>query len=75
LTALGYDVRVNDPYKGVELVRAYSHPARNRHSLQVEINKSLYMDEVQRVPHAGFEKLQRDLLQLLEALRDYVAQR
>jgi N-formylglutamate deformylase len=75
LAALGYDVRVNDPYKGVELVRAYSDPARGRHSLQIEINKRLYMDEARRVPHAGFGKLQADLMLLLEALRDYIGPR
>jgi hypothetical protein len=33
------------PYKGVELVRAYSNPAERRMSLQLEVNKRLYMDE------------------------------
>lgn len=72
LTAMGYAVRVNDPYKGVELVRAYSDPARGRHSLQIEINKRLYMDEATRRKHAGFERLQRDLTRLAEAIRDYI---
>ena len=39
LVEMGYDVKVNDPYKGVELVRAYSDPKAGRHSLQVEIAK------------------------------------
>ena len=72
LAALGYVVRVNDPYKGVELVRAYSDPVRRRHSLQVEINKRLYMDEATRTRHSGFGKLQRDLLHMIEAVRDYI---
>ena len=72
LVGMGYDVRVNDPYKGVELVRAYSAPARGRHSLQVEINKRLYMDEAARAKHAGFAPLQRDLLNLVEAVNDYI---
>jgi N-formylglutamate amidohydrolase len=72
LAALGYDVRVNDPYKGVELVRAYSDPGRGRHSLQVEINKRLYMNEATRSKHEGFESLQRNLQHLLEAITDYV---
>ena len=42
---MGYDVKVNDPYKGVELVRAFSDPPAGRHSLQVEVNRRLYMDE------------------------------
>ncbi len=75
LVALGFDVRVNDPYKGVELVRAYSDPARGRHSLQVEINKRLYMDEARRAPHTGFASLQAQLTQMIEAIRDYIGNR
>jgi N-formylglutamate deformylase len=68
LAARGYEVKVNDPFKGVELVRAYADPAAGRHSLQVEVNKRLYMDEASRTRHAGFERLQSDLMQLLDAL-------
>jgi N-formylglutamate amidohydrolase len=71
LAAMGYDVRVNDPYKGVELVRAYSNPAQGRMSLQVEINKRLYMDEATRSKSAGFEPLQRNLATLVDAVLDY----
>jgi N-formylglutamate amidohydrolase len=75
LAALGYAVRINDPYKGVELVRAYSDPARGRHSLQVEINKRLYMDEALCRPNAGFPVLQKNLATLVEAVGDYVRTR
>lgn len=68
---LGYDVKVNDPYKGVELVRAYSNPLERRHSLQLEINKRVYMDEATRQRHDGFERLQGHLQQLVDALLDY----
>jgi N-formylglutamate amidohydrolase len=71
LRALGYQVAINDPYKGVELVRAYSDPARGRHSLQVEINKRLYMNEATRQKHAGFARLQADLMTMVRALCDY----
>lgn len=70
LTGMGYTVKINEPYKGVELVRAYSDPARGRHSLQVEINKRLYMDEAALARHAGFDALQRDLQQLVRALAE-----
>lgn len=75
LVSLGYAVKVNDPYKGVELVRAYSDPKRRRHSLQVEINKRLYMDEDRRMPNAGYAILQKNLTHLIEALRDFVRHR
>ena len=74
LAGMGYDVRVNDPYKGVELVRAYSDPARGRHSLQVEINKRLYMDEATQARSTGFAALQRDLETLVDAAIDYAWQ-
>jgi N-formylglutamate amidohydrolase len=74
LAAMGYEVAVNDPYKGVELVRAYSDPRRRRHSLQLEINKKLYMDEASRTRHTGFDSLQADLGRLVEAINDYIVQ-
>ena len=74
LSAMGYQVAVNDPYKGVELVRAYSQPAGGRHSLQVEINKKLYMTEATREKHEGFAALQANLMRLVEAIKDYVEQ-
>jgi N-formylglutamate deformylase len=75
LEAAGYDVKVNDPYKGVELVRAYSDPAGGRHSLQIEINKRLYMDELSRAKNAGFDMLQNNLRGLVAALIDYAESR
>jgi N-formylglutamate amidohydrolase len=71
LASLGYDVRVNDPYKGVELVKAYAEPARGRHSLQIEVNKRLYLDGAGREPGPNWSTLQAHVLQLVEALADY----
>lgn len=71
LAGMGYDVKVNDPFKGVELVRAYADPAAGRHSLQVEVNNRLYMDAATCARHDGFATLQRDLATLVDALVDY----
>jgi len=73
VAAMGYEVKVNDPYKGVELVRAYSDPAAGRHSLQVEINRRLYMDENTYEKTAGYAQLEADLEKLLQQLADYAA--
>ena len=75
LAGMGYGVKLNDPYKGVELVRAFSDPAAQRHSLQIEVNRRLYMDERTRERSAGFEKLRGDLDQLLAKVAAYVAER
>ena len=72
LAGLGYDVAINDPYKGVELVRMHGRPSEKRHSLQIEINRRLYMDESTLARHSGFEALQSNLRRLLEALRRFV---
>ena len=59
----------NHPYKGVELVRRYSAPAQHRHSIQLEINRKLYMDESTLAMHPeGMARLQEDLKALTEKL-------
>jgi N-formylglutamate deformylase len=45
LRDLGYRVSVNTPYRGHEILRRYGNPAAGIHSLQIEINKALYLDE------------------------------
>jgi N-formylglutamate deformylase len=57
----GYSVAINDPYKGVELVRRHGRPAERRHSLQVELKRTLYMDEATLEPNGGYARLERDL--------------
>ncbi len=69
LRSCGYSVEYNHPYKGVELVRRYSHPAQHRHSIQLEINRKLYMDEqtLAQQPE-GMARLQADLQVLVRKL-------
>jgi N-formylglutamate deformylase len=68
LRGLGYRVEYNHPYKGVELVRRYGDPSHDRHSIQVEINRKLYMNEHTLEPNEGFEPLKRNLRTLVEML-------
>lgn len=75
LRNMGYDVAINDPYKGVELVRKHGRPAENRHSLQIEINRRLYMDEMTLEANDGYTKLERDLESMLMAIAAYVRRR
>ncbi|HTP48037.1 MAG TPA: N-formylglutamate amidohydrolase [Casimicrobiaceae bacterium] len=72
LRGMGYHVAINDPYKGVELVRLHGRPRERRHSLQIEVNRRLYLDEATLEKHAGFASLQAHLHRLLEALAGYV---
>ena len=68
LAGWGYDVKVNDPFKGVELVRAFADPAAGRHSLQLEINKRLYLQPHSFEKSAHFAALQAHLMLLLDAI-------
>ncbi len=72
VAAMGYSVAINDPYKGVEIVRRYGRPAEGRHSLQIELNRRLYMDEATLEPNSNYPNLQADLERLVAAVGVYV---
>lgn len=68
LRGRGFSVAINHPYKGVELVRRHGNPQDGRHSVQLEVNRRLYMDESTLVPHEGFAVLRRVLQDLVDGL-------
>ena len=74
LKGFGYSVAYNEPYKGVELIGRIGQPQLNRHSMQIEIRRPVYMDEDTREPNAGFEPLRRHFAGLMQVLADYVRQ-
>lgn len=65
LKGRGYRVAINNPYRGVELVRRYANPAAGRHSVQLEIGKSLYWDEEKHEPSKNFAALKADIDDLI----------
>jgi N-formylglutamate deformylase len=44
LRGLGYSVALNHPFKGGYLTERHGRPDEGRHSLQIEINRALYLD-------------------------------
>ncbi len=72
IKGLGYGVARNDPFKGVELVRRHGQPAAGRHSLQIEINRALYMDEASGAKLPAFGKIAEDVTRLLRLVCDHV---
>ena len=65
---LGYQAHVNRPYAGGFITEHYGRPAQGVHALQIEINRSLYLDEASLQPTASFARLQRDLNTLVQRL-------
>lgn len=64
----GLRVLRNQPYAGGFTTQRYGRPGLSRHALQIEINRSLYMDEArhERLPTAGV--MARLITGLLEEL-------
>ena len=58
LKSYGYSVSVNDPYVGNELIGRHGDPARGVDSIQVEINKKLFMDTATFRKTPGFDEAQ-----------------
>jgi N-formylglutamate amidohydrolase len=71
LENMGYSVAINDPFKGVTLIRQYAAPALGRHALQIEINKSLYMNEETGKKNKNFEKIQSDISRIAEFITNH----
>lgn len=73
LRDMGYRVAINNPYKGVEIVRRSAHPAGGRHSIQMEIGKGLYWDENKNKRNNNFNRLKGDIEKLVSQCATYVS--
>ena len=68
----GFSVSVNEPYQGGDLVASLGRPAGGRSSLQIEINRVLYLDEATYEKSSGFAPLARSLAFIIRAMGDFV---
>lgn len=71
LRGFGYEVKLNDPYKGVEIVRLHGRPTAGRHSLQLEVNRALYMNEETFEPTPYYDTLKAHMTRLIEVTGGY----
>jgi N-formylglutamate deformylase len=53
--AAGLHVVRNSPFAGAYIVQQYGRPARNQHAVQIEIDRSLYMNEARVTPNNNFK--------------------
>jgi N-formylglutamate deformylase len=67
------EAMVNDPYKGVAIVREIGNPADGVHSVQVEINRKLYMNESTRELHSGYEQIKKLASALVQASANFAS--
>jgi N-formylglutamate deformylase len=64
----GYTVSINDPYVGMDLLATHGDPKNHHQSLQIELNRALYLNEHTREPLPQFGKIQADITSLLAEL-------
>ena len=69
--SLGYTVVRNNPYAGGYTTHHYGDPTTGVHAVQIELNRSIYMDENSLSRRPGFAKLKSDIRQFLGLLSDF----
>lgn len=74
LRGMGYSVQINHPFKGAELVARFGRPLAGCHSLQIEVNRGLYMDEDRIEKHDGFAALKANIDRLIADICDFAKQ-
>ncbi|NNE53143.1 MAG: N-formylglutamate amidohydrolase [Sulfitobacter sp.] len=65
LVNAGFVVTRNMPFAGAYITQAYGRPARGQHAVQVEIDRSLYMDEKLIRPNGAFDQVRTALRQVV----------
>lgn len=75
LRALGWQVAFNQPYAGGDIIARHGAPDANIHAIQVEIDRSAYLDPLQRVPGDGLRRVQHALDLLARRLGDELTRR
>ena len=68
LAAQGLRARRNQPYAGGFTTQRYGRPSIGRHTLQIEINRALYMDEARHTKLPAFGAVERLLAGLLDEI-------
>lgn len=58
-TAAGLHVVRNVPFAGAYICQTYGRPSRGQHAIQIEIDRSIYMNEQMIRPNGNFEAFRR----------------
>lgn len=70
LHAQGFNAALNHPYAGEYILRRHAKPRSNIHAIQLEVDRSLYLDSDLRQPGAGLYRLSQLIPALVMALAD-----
>lgn len=67
---VGFRVARNAPFAGAYISQTYGRPRQGQHAIQIEIDRSLYMDERTLVPHKNFNATRHALRQVISDITD-----
>lgn len=70
LKSLNLVVRQNYPYAGGYTTQHYGNPGRSIHTLQIEVNRAIYMNEETITRNENYTALKKKLSNLLNALAE-----
>ena len=68
LSAAGFKVIRNAPFAGAFTTQHYGRPSSGRHAIQVEIDRSLYMNERMIRPNGNFNSVRKALAKAMEEI-------
>ena len=60
----GFAVARNAPFSGGYITQHYGRPSKNIHALQIEINRSVYMDEITVCRNEGFDEIREVMFKI-----------
>ncbi|WP_116087194.1 N-formylglutamate amidohydrolase [Tropicimonas sp. IMCC34011] len=66
----GFRVALNVPFAGAYVTQQYGRPARNQHAVQIEIDRSLYMDEARIEKGPEFDAFRERMSGIVRKLAD-----
>jgi N-formylglutamate amidohydrolase len=70
MSKLGYSIGRNKPYAGGFITEHYGNPASGLHTVQLELNRAVYMDERRRERGPRFAQVAADFVTLADRLAD-----
>ena len=66
----GFNVSRNAPFAGAYMVRRYGRPSKGQHAVQIEIDRSIYMDEKTVEPNSNFGTIRSILKEVTRKIAD-----
>lgn len=70
--ALGFSVACNEPYAGGHVIERHGKPGAQTHALQIEVDRSAYLDPTLRDPGPGFDSVARLIAAVVVAMNEAV---